>query len=84
MPSPSRLTFLAMSTAFALCILGLIAGLLYSLFESFFRHKALESVLSRTIPYYKFLAALGILGMLLFFAFLLLQISGRPTKNHHE
>jgi len=84
MPSPSRLTFIAMSTAFALCILGLIAGLLYSLFESFLRHKALESILSRTIPYYKFLGALGILGMLLFFVFLLLQISGPATKNHHE
>ncbi len=83
MPSPSRLTFLAMSASFALCILGLIAGMLYSLFESFFRHKTLESILSRTIPYYKFLAGLGILGMLLFFAFLLLQISTRrrsPSK----
>jgi hypothetical protein len=72
-----------MSASFALCILGLIAGMLYSLFESFFRHKTLESILSRTIPYYKFLAALGILGMLLFFAFLLLQISARhrsPSK----
>ncbi len=80
MSSPSRLTFLAMSVSFALCILGLVAGMLYSLFESFFRHKTLESILSRTIPYYKFLAALGILGMLLFFAFLLLQISTR----HHD
>ena len=80
MSSPSRLILLAMSTSFALCILGLIAGMLYSLFEFSLRHKSLESILSQTIPYYKFLAALGILGMLLFFVFLLLQISGR---NHN-
>jgi hypothetical protein len=65
-----------MSTSFALCILGLIAGMLYSLIEFSVRHRSLESILSRTIPYYKFLGALGILGMLLFFVFLLLQISG--------
>ena len=83
MTSPSRLILIAMSTSFALCILGLIAGMLYSLFESLFRHHDLESILSRSIPYYKFLGALGILGMLLFFAFLLLQISSPANKNHH-
>ncbi len=76
MSSPSRLILISMSTSFALCILGLIAGLLYSLFESSVRHKTLESILSRTIPFYKFLGVVGILGMLLFFVFLLLQISG--------
>jgi len=83
MSSPSRLILISMSTSFALCILGLVAGMLYSLFESLHRHKTLESILSRTIPYYRFLAALGILGMLLFFVFLFLQISGRhrsPSK----
>jgi hypothetical protein len=84
MSSPSRLTFLAMCVSFALCILGLIAGLLYSLFESFLRHRTLESILSRTIPYYKFLGALGILGMLLFFVFLLFQIAGPGSRSHHE
>jgi hypothetical protein len=84
MPSPSRILLISMSASFALCILGLIAGLLYSLFESFFRHKALESILSRTIPYYKFLGALGILGMLLFFIFLLFQIASPGSKSHHE
>jgi hypothetical protein len=81
MPSPSRVILISMSASFALCILGLIAGMLYSLFESFFRHISLESILSRTIPYYKFLAALGLLGMLLFFAFLLLQISARGRNT---
>ncbi len=76
MSSPSRLILISMSTSFALCILGLIAGLLYSLFEFSLRHKTLESILSRTIPFYKFLGVVGILGMLLFFVFLLLQISG--------
>jgi len=70
-----------MSSSFALCILGLIAGMLYSLFESVLRHKTLESILSRTIPYYKFLGALGLLGMLLFFTFLLLQISGHRRNT---
>ena len=81
MRTPSRITLIAMSTSFALCILGLIAGMLYSLFESFFRHKTLESILSHTIPYYKALGLLGILGMLLFFVFLLLQVSGKNTRN---
>jgi len=76
MSSPSRFILISMSTSFALCILGLIAGMLYSLIEFSVRHRSLESILSRTIPYYKFLGALGILGMLLFFVFLLLQISG--------
>jgi hypothetical protein len=81
MSSPSRIILLSMSTAFAACILGLIAGMLYSLFEFSLRHKTLESILSHTIPYYKFLAAVGVLGMLLFFAFLLLQISGHRRNT---
>ncbi len=81
MSSASRLTFIAMGTSFAICILGLIAGMLYSLFESFHRHKTLESILSHTIPYYKFLGILGILGLLLFFVLLLLQISTQNRKS---
>ena len=81
MSSPSRVILISMSSSFALCILGLIAGMLYSLFESVLRHKTLESILSRTIPYYKFLGALGLLGMLLFFTFLLLQISGHRRNT---
>jgi len=81
MTSPSRLLLLSMSTAFAACILGLILGMLYSLYESFVLHKDLESILSRSIPYYKALGLLGILGMLLFFVFLVFQISGKGTNK---
>jgi len=81
MTSPSRLLLISMSTAFALCILGLLLGMLYSLYASFFRHQALESILSRSIPYYKALGILGIAGMLLFFIFLLLQISGKGDRK---
>jgi hypothetical protein len=81
MTSPSRILFLSMSIAFAVCILGLLLGMLYSLYESFFRHQTLESILSRTIPYYKALGLLGILGLLLFFVFLFFQISGKGGKK---
>jgi len=83
MTSPSRLILIAMSASFALCILGLLLGILYALFESLLRHHDLESILSRSIPYYKFLGALGILGMLLFFVFLFVQISGPANKDRH-
>jgi len=81
MTSPSRILFISMSISFAICILGLILGMLYSLYESFFLHQALESILSRTIPYYKALGLLGILGMLLFFVLLFFQISGKGGKK---
>ncbi len=70
-----------MSASFAVCILGLLLGMLYSLYESFFRHQALESILSRSIPYYKALGILGVAGMLLFFVFLFFQISGKGSKK---
>ena len=81
MTSPSRILFISMSISFAICILGLILGMLYSLYESFFRHQALEAILSSSIPYYKALGLLGILGMLLFLALLLFQISGKGGKK---
>jgi hypothetical protein len=81
MTSPSRFALISMSIAFALCILGLILGMLYSLYESFFLHKDLETILSRSIPYYKALGLLGILGMLLFFVFLFFQISEKGGKK---
>jgi len=81
MASPSRFVLISMSVAFAICIIGLILGVLYSLFESVFLHKTLETILSRTIPYYKALGLLGILGMLLFFVFLILQISGKANNK---
>jgi len=81
MTSPSRILFISMSASFAVCILGLILGMLYSLFESSFLHKDLESILSRSIPYYKALGLLGIVGMLLFFVFLFFQIARKDGKK---
>ncbi len=81
MTSPSRFVLISMSVAFAVCILGLILGMLYSLYESFFLHKDLESILSHSIPYYKALGLLGILGMLLFFVFLFFQIAGKSNQQ---
>jgi hypothetical protein len=78
----SRYLLYAMSTAFAICILGLIGGMLYDLCVVFLRHRTLESVLGNSIPFYKTLGGLGIAGMLLFFAFLISLISkkdqGKP------
>lgn len=81
MTSPSRFVLLSMSTAFAICILGLILGLLYSLYESFLNHKDIETILSGSIPYYKALGLLGILGMLLFFVFLFFQMAEKGSKK---
>ena len=83
MASPSRFVLISMSVAFAICIIGLILGVLYSLFESVFLHKTLETILSRTIPYYKALGLLGILGMFLFFLFLFVQIADKGSKKPH-
>jgi hypothetical protein len=82
MTTASRLLLVAMSAAFGICILGLIGGMLYDLGVVFLRHRTLESVLGNSIPFYKTLGALGIAGMLLFFAFLITLISkkdqGKP------
>ena len=82
MTKPSRFLLVAMSGAFSICILGLIGGMLYDLCVVFLRHRALESVLGNSIPFYKTLGGLGIAGMLLFFAFLISLISkkdqGKP------
>ncbi len=81
MTSPSRLLLISMSFVFAICILGLILGMLYSLYESFLLRKDLETILSRSIPYYKALGLVGILGMLLFFVFLFFQIAEKGSKK---
>ena len=71
-----------MSTAFSICILGLIGGMLYDLCVVLLRHRTLESVLGNSIPFYKTLGGIGIAGMLLFFTFLISLISknnqGKP------
>lgn len=70
MKKPSRFLLFAMSAAFGVCILGLIGGMLYDLYVVFLRHRTLESVLGNSIPFYKTLGGLGIIGMILFFVFL--------------
>jgi len=75
MTRPSRFLLYAMSTAFSICILGLIGGMLYDLGVVFLRHRTLESVLGNSIPFYKTLGGIGIAGMLLFFTFLFSLVS---------
>jgi hypothetical protein len=70
-----------MSSAFSICILGLIGGMLYDLCVVFLRHRTLESVLSNSIPFYKTLGGIGIAGMLLFFTFLISLISKNNQGN---
>jgi hypothetical protein len=78
----SRFLLYAMSAAFGICILGLIGGMLYDLCVVFLRHRTLESVLGNSIPFYKTLGGLGIVGMIFFFAFLFSLIAkgnqGKP------
>ena len=66
----SRFILIAMSAAFGIAALGLIAGICYDLYLVSIRHVQLENVLGTSIAYNKTLGGFGILGMLLFFAFL--------------
>ena len=71
----SRNLLIAMSIAFAICILGLVLGMAFYLTAVYAGHHSLESVMSNSIAFNKALGAIGILGMLLFFAFLFSLIS---------
>ena len=71
-----------MTVAFGICVLGLVLGMCYSLFEYFFRHRELWSVLSASISYYRILGAIGIAGMALFFGFIISLITGK--RGSHE
>jgi len=66
-----------MSTAFGICILGLLLGMGYYLYAVFVHNRTLENVLGNSIPYYKALGGIGLLGFALFFAFLISLM----TKN---
>ncbi len=78
---PSRFFLYGMYAAFSLCGVGLIGGMLYDLYVVFLKHRTLESVLGNSIPYYKSLGGLGIVGMILFFAFLFSLIAKKePGK----
>jgi hypothetical protein len=66
---------IGMTTAFSICVLGLVLGMAYTLFECFFHRHELWSVLNGSIRYYKILGAVGIAGMALFFAFVISLIA---------
>lgn len=70
-----------MSTAFGMCILGLLAGMVYYLSAIYFMHRTLEIVVGGSIWYNKVLGGIGILGFILLFAFLISLVStGKPEK----
>ena len=69
-----------MSVAFGLCCVGLIGGMAYTLFFYFMGHKTLEQILGHSIPFYKSLGAIGILGFVFFLLFLMSSILG-PRKR---
>jgi hypothetical protein len=77
MTRPSRFLLIAMSTAFGICISGLLLGMLYYLYAVLAYQQTLENVLGNSIPYYKALGGVGLLGFILFFAFLISLM----TKN---
>jgi ribose/xylose/arabinose/galactoside ABC-type transport system permease subunit len=76
----SRILFIAMTSLFAICAGGVIGGMLYSLYATYARHCHFDAVLSASIPYYKVVGGIGILGMLFFFVFLFLLISSNKGK----
>ena len=73
----SRFLLIAMSIAFGTAALGLIAGICYDLYLVSIRHVPLENVLGSSIAYNKILGGFGILGMILFFAFLFSAIADK-------
>ncbi len=84
MTKPSRILLIAMSTSLTLSGLGLILGMLRTLYVVFLRHAPLESVLGNSIPYFKSVGALALLGMLLFFALLLSLLLRSNSKSSHK
>ena len=73
-----------MCAAFGLCGVGLLAGLIHGFYATFHQHRTLEDVLGHSIPYYRFLGAIGILGFLLFLAFLLSSISTNHKRTNSK
>jgi len=70
MTTRSRFLFISMSTAFGICCLGLIVGIVHGIYATIYQHRSLENILGHAIPYYKSLGGIGIAGFLLFFLFL--------------
>jgi len=77
----SRFLLIAMSIAFGIAALGLVAGICYDLYLVSVRHVQLENVLASSIAYNKILGGFGILGMLLFFAFLFSAIADKKQDK---
>ena len=77
----SRFLLIAMSTTFGIAALGLIAGMCYDLYLVSIRHVQLENALGTSIAYNKILGGFGILGMILFFAFLFSAIADKKQDK---
>jgi len=77
----SRFLLIAMSTAFGIAALGLVAGMCYDLYLVSIRHVQFENVLGTASRTIKLSVDFGILGMVLFFAFLLSAIADRKQDK---
>jgi hypothetical protein len=77
----SKFLLIAMSTAFGIAALGLALGMCYDLYLVAIRHVQLENVLGSSISYHKILGGFGILGMVLFFAFLFSAIADKKQDK---
>jgi hypothetical protein len=77
----SRILLIAMSVAFGIAALGLVAGMFYDLYLVSIRHVQLENVLGTSIAYNKTLGGFGILGMIFFFAFLFSAIADKKQDK---
>ena len=77
----SRLLLIAMSVAFGISALGLLLGMCYDLYRISFHYGQLENVLGTSIAYNKILGGFGILGMILFFAFLFSAIADKKQDK---
>jgi hypothetical protein len=81
MSKRSRFLLIAMSVAFGIAALGLIGGIFYDLYLVSIRHVQLENALGTGIAYNKILGGFGILGMILFFAFLLSAVADKKQDK---
>jgi len=77
----SRFLLIAMSTALGIAALGLISGICYDLYLVSVRHMQLENALGTSIAYNKVLGGFGILGIILFFAFLFSAIADKKQDK---
>jgi hypothetical protein len=77
----SRFLLIAMSASLGIAALGLVAGICYDLYLVSFRHVQFENVLGTSIAYNKILGGFGILGMVLFFAFLFSAIADKKQDR---